>query len=83
MDNQQTAQKINLFYDDYGNVYVLRAYFLRLTNPRYFVGYLNYLSYANIQTAAENRAYALYAHLRYSENKSLKLIAEELKRHNQ
>ena len=60
----------------------------------YFVGYMNYLNYLNslsdtdIQSAAENRANALYAHMKYNEqhkieNKPLKVIAEELKRHNQ
>ena len=60
---------------------------------KYFVGYMNYLNYLNslsdndIQSAAENRANVLYAHMKYNEqrkieNKPLKMIAEELKQHN-
>lgn len=93
MDNQRITQEIYWLYDNYGNIYALRAYFLRFANPRYFVGYLNYMNYLNslsdtvIQSAAENRANALYAHMKYNEqrkieNKPLKLIAEELKQHN-
>ena len=94
MDNQRIQQEINWLNDNYENIYALRAYFLRFANPRYFVGYMNCLNYLNslsdndIQSAAENRANVLYAHMRYNEqlkieNKPLKVIAEELKRYNQ
>ena len=94
MDNQRIQQEINWINDNYENIYALRAYFLRFANPRYFVGYMNYLNYLNsladndILSAAENRANVLYAHMKYNEqhkieNKPLKVIAEELKRHNQ
>ena len=94
MDNQRITQEINWLYDNYENTYALRAYFLRFANPRYFVGYMQYLNYLNslsdadIKSAAENRANVLYAHIKYNtqhkiENKPLKVIAKELKRNNQ
>lgn len=90
MDNQRIQQEINWLNDNYENIYALRAYFLRFANPRYFVGYMNYLNYLNsladndIQSAAENRVNALYAHMQCNvqnkiENKPLKIIAKELK----
>ncbi len=94
MDNQRISQEIIWLNDNYGNIYALRAYFLRFADPRYFMGYMNHLNYLNslsgdeIQLAAQNRANVLYAHMKYNEqrkieNKPLKVIAEELKRHNQ
>lgn len=92
MNNNSIAQEINWLNDNYNNIRLLKSYFLRFVDPRNFncyikyVDYLNSLSDAEVQSAAQDRANVLYAHMKYNEqrkidNKPLKLIVEEMKKH--
>ena len=94
INNQGIVQEINWLIANYNNINELRMYFLRFINPNNFdyymqcVSQLNAVSDGDIQNATELRVNVLYSHLKYNEqqkidNKPLKMIAEELKKHHQ
>ncbi len=92
MNNDSIAQEIKWLNDNYNNIRLLKSYFLRFVDPRNFTYYIKYVDYLNslsddeIKSAVQDRANALYAYMQYNEqrkinNKPLKLIVEEMKRH--